>query len=485
LAALLGALMLSAHPAALRDFALDDAWIHLVYARSLWEQGSFAYNPGQVETGFTSPLWVMVLAPVVGLSKATGIGLVLLVKVVGALLSAVTAWLLARHAARLAGERAGWLTLVAAGASPLVAFGSVSGMEVPLAAAMVSLALTLGLTGGGWPAGVALALAALARPELAVAGMLVFVWGLSTCAAADRLRLALALALPSALAGGAWLAGNLAATGHALPSTFYAKSDASMAAGLQHLVRQVVVGWGAERLVVAVPAAVAGAWRLWRLGRADAALWLGVAIATPLAITATAEQAPHVEFYMSRYFAPTLVLWAPVVGLGLDAAAARLRRAWAGAAAGAALALAATPALLGAADAYGRHCRDIELLHTGPFAALASSVDATTVVAVEGAGASRWLLPGPVLDLVGLNDHVRVHLREGRAQMCHVALAGPTWLVVPDDWLPRFTAAFDVTPVSQVTQPVWSVVGGTGPRTVVTARIAPKPGLLAFCQEKP
>lgn len=44
-------------------FPLDDAWIHQVFARNLGLHGQFAYNPGQVVAGSTSPLWSLLLAP--------------------------------------------------------------------------------------------------------------------------------------------------------------------------------------------------------------------------------------------------------------------------------------------------------------------------------------------------------------------------------------------------------------------------------------
>ena len=50
-------------PHSLFDFPLDDSWIHRVYARALAHGEGFAYNPGQQETGATSPLWVIVTAP--------------------------------------------------------------------------------------------------------------------------------------------------------------------------------------------------------------------------------------------------------------------------------------------------------------------------------------------------------------------------------------------------------------------------------------
>jgi hypothetical protein len=41
---------------------LDDSWIHLSYAKNLLRCGYFTYNPGEIETGATSPLWALVLA---------------------------------------------------------------------------------------------------------------------------------------------------------------------------------------------------------------------------------------------------------------------------------------------------------------------------------------------------------------------------------------------------------------------------------------
>ena len=47
---------------ALRGLPLDDAWIHQVYARSAALGRPFQYNPGEWETGSTSPLWSTVTA---------------------------------------------------------------------------------------------------------------------------------------------------------------------------------------------------------------------------------------------------------------------------------------------------------------------------------------------------------------------------------------------------------------------------------------
>ena len=43
-------------------FPLDDAWIHQTYARNLVQNGEWAYIPGQVSGGSTSPLWTLLIA---------------------------------------------------------------------------------------------------------------------------------------------------------------------------------------------------------------------------------------------------------------------------------------------------------------------------------------------------------------------------------------------------------------------------------------
>ncbi len=43
-------------------FPLDDAWIHLTYARNLANYGEWAFIPGKPSAGSTSPLWSALLA---------------------------------------------------------------------------------------------------------------------------------------------------------------------------------------------------------------------------------------------------------------------------------------------------------------------------------------------------------------------------------------------------------------------------------------
>lgn len=66
------------------------------------------------------------------------------------------------------------------------------------------------------------------------------------------------------------------------------------------------------------------------------------------------------------------------------------------------------------------------------------------MVAVEGAGASRYFADRVIVDLVGLNDHALVHHpRGGTAHLCHLLrVRRPTWFVLPSSWVPRFAPAW-------------------------------------------
>jgi hypothetical protein len=60
--ALLPALLLVTMMLPLRHGFTDDGFIHVQYARNIMARGEYAFNPGEVSFGTTSPLWVMALA---------------------------------------------------------------------------------------------------------------------------------------------------------------------------------------------------------------------------------------------------------------------------------------------------------------------------------------------------------------------------------------------------------------------------------------
>ncbi len=93
LAALLVLFVLSAY--ALR-FTVDDAYIAMRYSRNLAEGRGLVYNAGEYVEGFTSPLWVLILAA----AHALGVNMVTASHVIGTALSVLTIVLVHRMAAR-------------------------------------------------------------------------------------------------------------------------------------------------------------------------------------------------------------------------------------------------------------------------------------------------------------------------------------------------------------------------------------------------
>src|SRR5205085_6017108 len=146
-------------------FPLDDSWIHLHFARNLAEGAGFAYNPGVPVAGSTAPLWTLLLAAG---ARVAGASLVM-VKTIGVAAAATAALLLRRAAlawgAPPAAALAGAIALAWSGP---FAWGALSGMEVSLAALLVT-ATVLALARERFAlAALTGALAALTRPEAVV-----------------------------------------------------------------------------------------------------------------------------------------------------------------------------------------------------------------------------------------------------------------------------------------------------------------------------
>ena len=73
-------------------FPLDDAWIHQTYARNLAATGQWAFVPGQISAGSTSPLWSLLL----GLGYWIGFPYQAWSYALGILALALTGWTVAR-----------------------------------------------------------------------------------------------------------------------------------------------------------------------------------------------------------------------------------------------------------------------------------------------------------------------------------------------------------------------------------------------------
>ncbi|MGA2799553.1 MAG: hypothetical protein ABSE63_18375, partial [Thermoguttaceae bacterium] len=148
---------------------MDDAWIHRVYARSFSLGHGFQYNEGIQEAGSTSPLWIIVTAPV-HLAEPLGTNaVVLLVKVIGVLLGLAIIWATAIIARELSSSE--WIGCFAASLlawDPRLLFSALSGMETLLLVALWTWACVAILRGRYVLSLVLFGLTAVTRPEAVV-----------------------------------------------------------------------------------------------------------------------------------------------------------------------------------------------------------------------------------------------------------------------------------------------------------------------------
>ncbi|MEM7200867.1 MAG: hypothetical protein AAF628_11405 [Planctomycetota bacterium] len=442
--------------AAWTGFPLDDAWIHMVYGQSVAEHGLPYYNPGQLESGFTSPLWVIVAAAAHVLASWFGATPWMTLKVFGVLFGAgivvcverlVRAWTVGPWPALFAG--------LLAALCPLGVFGDLSGMEVSLATCL-SLAGILAVTHQRLTvAGLLIAGAGLARPECALlAGLAaaVMVNDPAYPRPAMKLQVALRLGAPTAMGFAAWSLYCLYATGRPLPATLYAKFDMPAAPEIPGVIAEAVA---------ALPAASAGAvlalapLALLRLARPDRRTALTLTLLYPwifLFAISRSRALPEgygTFFVWTRYVQPALPFLFVAMAVGLDQLAHLAKRmpvAWlrpAPAAAAAVLALAPYPAAWSEQRArYAWNCQNMNEVQVALGQWVAQETAPGSAVALNDAGAIRYFGERPALDLIGLNcaDLLRPEMQhvlfEPRAMANLMRLEGAQHLIIFPRWFP-------------------------------------------------
>ena len=416
--------------AAMIGFPLDDAWIHLVYARSLAAFEGFAWNPGQPESGFTSPLWAILLAPAFWIPGLSTLGLTLAVKALGLALAVVTSLLAFRVVSRLSLDTwAGWSAGLLIAAEPALTFAKLSGMEVLLAAATVLFTLDALLAERPMLAGLGLALAPLARPENAIfSALAALVLGAMLIERGQARRLWTAFSFPF-VAGASWVVYNMIVIGRPLPTTFYAKHEPmtleTFSSNMRAVAGPITGQVGALAAGVALVLAVFGAALLVGRSRAASATsrrCTALFLVPPLLYVCGVAWAHDLQdpgaFYFSRYLLPPMVFVLALVGLG---AVAALRWAWPrglpariGATAMAALPITGIVAVLPATTArFAWNCQNIQELNVATAQWVAAHSTSDDWVGTVDAGAVRFFGTAKVLDLAALNSH---ELLVGRAR---------------------------------------------------------------------
>ena len=313
-------------------FPLDDAWCHLVYARSLVQGEPFAYNPGQPEAGVTAPAWTVLAAIPAAVAEAGGHPgwSPLPTRPDGPMrvLGGICGLLAGLVAMRLAGRQSAWASGCAAvlfAFDPFLLLGRFSGMELPLFALVTLLFVEALLDGradrAGWFAGIAV----LTRPE----GWVLVALGLPTCvSSAGRARAFLPRLLACAVPFALW---NLWLAGEPWPNTWankaaFVRDPGEMLTAAAALFGDTGWGW-AFPLAVAIGALVMEGQQpglAWRLLAAGGALLAGVLLSRTL-LVAPAFSPPRIPFYWERY---ALVAWPPLLVVASSGAGSALRSAW-------------------------------------------------------------------------------------------------------------------------------------------------------------
>lgn len=448
-------------------FPLDDSWIHLQFARNLANGLGLSYNPGELVTGSTAPLWTALLALLFLLPG----GVVFWTKLLGAglYLAGIDAtWRLAREL----GLPRGLSTLAAALtlATGWLVWSALSGMEIPLFILLSLWGMVLHLrerSGTSQEAArpplslAVLAVAVLARPE----GLLLLLLAVLDRLLAFERRPSLRALLAGAALAACALAGPFLfyawAGGSVLPTTYAAKGGGE----IRHLLPDFrylanVLGlffrpqpW---MTLLAGSGAIALASRLGTASRDRGllpALWL---FGLPLAYSLLTPGPTKMLGNFGRYYFPLFPVLIVLGVLGLEPAisavsamTARLRfpgvRAGLGTV-GAAVLLAPTLFNFFQGERfYVQNVANVEESDVAIARWLAGRLPPEASLAVNDIGAIKYFLPNRVIDLASIATP-EIGREIGRATAAGVpwseallaamARRRPDYVVVFPSWFP-------------------------------------------------
>lgn len=476
-------------------FPLDDSWIHLQFARNLAHGLGLSYNPGELVTGSTAPLWTALLALLFLLPG----NVVFWTKLLGMALH-----LAGIDATFRLGRELGLTRGLAALAAALtlgtswLAWSALSGMEIPL---FILLSLWGMVLHGREsrdardrpPLSLAvLAVAVLARPE----GVLLLLLAvldhfLSFDSSEDRPRWrrpsSKALLQGAALAACA-LSGAVFfyvwASGSVLPTTYAAKGGAGVRHSLpdaRYLANVLSLFFKAQPVATLLAGAGASV-LVSRLGDVSGnrnrgllpALWL---FGLPLAYSLLTPGPTKMLGNFGRYYFPLFPVLAVLGVLGLEPAALALvrlvpRRAARALLQAACAALILAPTLFGLVRGerfYVQNVANVEESDVAIARWLAPRLPPEAVLAVNDIGAIKYFLPNRVVDLASIATP-EIGREVGRATAAGVpwseallaamARRQPDYVVVFPSWFPAVTQDPRFRPVQVLAIPDNITMGG-------------------------
>jgi arabinofuranosyltransferase len=449
-------------------FPLDDAWIHQTYARNLANLGEWAFLPGKVSAGSTSPLWSLLIS----------IGYFLHLNFLA--WTYFAGWVSLLGLA-LIGDRLSrfflgeipyafpWIGIFLAAEWHLI-WAAGSGMETGLHALLI-LGVFWMLAQGNIPTlaiGLVCGLTVWVRPDgLTLIGPAVMVLLLSNHTGQQMLR-KLAWLVIGVLAGLVpYLIFNFAAGGNWWPNTFFAK-QAEYAILLQEpfltrllrLLAQPFIGAG----ILFAPGFVYEVWNGLQMRRwvaiAAAIWWLGYSFIYAMSLPVTYQHA--------RYLIPAMPVFFVLGGSGTYrlihkmSSSVRLRLlrfAWIST-----IILALAAFWVQGAIAYGEDVAIIEseMVTVGHWIAENTPPDA--LIAVHDIGAIGYYGDRSLLDLAGLiSPEVIPMIRDENRLAVYLDQQGADYLVTFPDWYPHLSEM--AQPVFQ-TQGIFSVKAGGENMTV-------------------
>ncbi len=318
------------------DFITDDAYISFVYARNFAEHQELVFNLGQYVEGYTNFLWTLLI----GLGMLVDIPPEWTAKILAGVCSAITFVVVLGIMDRALGRKSGWAAIPALllACSSGFACWTSGGLETQLFTMLCTIAIH-GVVAAEdvagerrlYTTGVALALAAMTRPEGLLVGAVLGVVRI-ICNVVARRRVIgkhelitagcfLALWAP-------WFAWRYWYYGHLFPNTYYVKATGvwtgkNMAAEMRDSGAYYIWAWlNQTKLLYALPIALLG---LVAAKPRTPRFVLGLACAVIAAVYIPYTISVGGDFMgLHRFIMPLFVLAAIAVVLGLEWICARV-----------------------------------------------------------------------------------------------------------------------------------------------------------------